>query len=161
MFATRGIQHCIDLWHTQMQSVWLPFPRKNLDVCGCGRTLKEHEAKDCPCKEFKPRAETTNIQLALRPVQLWEAIFPHDCLDIVLNSLEIKPKGITEPAALNKYAWLMRKGMGLKSIPDEIKPSQTFPVFHSHIHFFPIGIKDDIIEDCDFKAEGKWHQERL
>ena len=140
VFATRGIQHAVDLWHTQMQGVWLPFKRTNLDT---------------------KQEENTNVQMALRPIQLWEAVFPHDCLDIVLNSLEIKPKGITEPTALNKYAWLMRKGLGLKPIPDEIKPSLTFPVFHQHIHFFPIGIKDDIIEDCDFKAGGRWHQERL
>lgn len=140
IFGTRGIQHCIDLWHTQMQGVWLPFKRTNLD------TGKE---------------EVTNVQLALRPIQLWEAVFPHDHLNTVLNSLEIKPSGKTEPPALNKYTWLLRKGMGLKPIPEEIKPSLTFPVFHQHIHFFPIGIKEDIIEDCDFKAMGRFHQERL
>lgn len=164
IFGTRGVQHMVDMWHTHMQSIAMPFPRKNLDVCECGRTLKEHEGKEAVCKDFKPRPEDLIVQGALRPIQMWEYVFPKDQLNLVLNTLNIKPKGLTQPEGMNKYAALMRKAMKLKPIPDEIPDTPKIPlvsVHAKHIHFFPIGIKEDIIEDCDFKKEGRWFQERL
>jgi len=161
VFGTRGVQHVVDMWHTQMQGCWLPWTRRNLNVCLCGRTIKEHESEDCPCKDFQPRAETQNIQVALRPVQFWEVVFPKEHLNIMLNTLGVKPKGISEPAGLNKYAFLLRKGMGLKPVPDVIPATDKFPVPIQHMHIFPIGIKEDITEDCDFGKEGRYNQERL
>ena len=143
MFMTRGVQHAVDIWKTQMQSQYFPWSRKDLKTGNW---------------------ETLAVQGALRPIQLWEYIFPEPELNSVLGMLEIKPKGITEPAALNKYAWVLRKGLGFDPIPDDIPPltpDKQKIVYHQNIHFFPIGIKKDIIEDCDFKEAGKYYQERL
>jgi hypothetical protein len=140
VFMTRGVQHVVDMWHTQMQSQYFPWKRKNLDT---------------------GQETIANVQGALRPIQLWEYVFPEEHLDVVLNSLEIKPGGKTEPPALNKYAFLLRKGLGLKSIPDDIKPTNTLPIFHQAVHIFPIGIKEDLTCDRDFGVAGKWHQEML
>ena len=139
---TRGVKHIIDMWETHMQAQWFPFKQTNL------HTGQEY---------------INQVQGALRPIQLWEYVFPETHLGVVLNMLNVQPKGKTEPPIMSKYQFLMRKMMNLKAIPEMIPPVNpdvmaSYHVPTEHMHIVPIGIKEDITEDIP-----KWnvHQERL
>lgn len=57
---TRGVKHWRDIFVQFMQTQMWAWKRKNLKT---------------------KKWETTAVQGALRPVELWEYVFPEECLD--------------------------------------------------------------------------------
>lgn len=120
IFATRGVKHMSDIFEAQMQSQFFPWKRKNL------KTGKE---------------EVVPLQGALRPIQLYEYVFPKESLDDVLTALEIGEGKVTPwIASLNQKA--LRKALGLKPIPKYKKVVNRI-IARPGVALYPIGIKDD------------------
>ena len=78
------------------------------------------------CKEFSKREETHTVQGAVRPIELYEYVFPEECLDEVLTFL-----GHAEGAKNDLGGWkgklagdAIRKMLGYEKIP-VVKPTKS------------------------------------
>lgn len=131
-FTTRGVKHFRDLFVTMMQSQMFPWKRKNL------KTGKE---------------EWTNVQGALRPIELWEYVFPEESLPEVLAMLNIysgkeashnvdwrNKLGIKKANAMANF---LRKAVGAKKIPNIKAVEKNRFVSMEAMALHPIGIKKD------------------
>lgn len=142
-FGLRGIKHMRDMTITHLQTQWFPWKRKNL------KTGEE---------------ETTFLQGSLRPVELYEYVFPEECLEEVLTMLKMTDENIDYHENslgkigkffLNKF----RSILGLEPIPRGIKrepPKHIIPLEGVTLH--PIGIKKDIKKDM---PEFGYYQEMI
>lgn len=81
------------------------------------------------------------INLSVRPIQLFEIVFPEDSYEEVL--------AIVQPyhrwGHLKKYTLLLRKLLGLKPIQKIV--GSNFKVNNEFVDIIPIGIKKDIYKD--------------
>lgn len=153
VLLTRGHARQIAEWKAHLLAQRFPWKRRNL------KTGKE---------------ELHEVQGALRPIQIWEYIFPEESLDDVLTSMKIN-KPIERPE-IKKIAWLMRKMLGLQNIPvmKDFKATGYIPtgtlnggkmpalpvhsMFIDGVATYPLGIKRD--ERKDFPQWG-FNQEAL
>ena len=122
-FITRGIKQQRDLFVNFMQTQMLPWRRKNL------KTGKE---------------EVCMVQGALRPVELWEYVFPEECLPDVLTMLEIHKMnhnwGLSE---YKRKALRKMLGNGVMPIP-KFEPVKNKRFIEKRgVAIYPIGIKKD------------------
>lgn len=97
-----------------------------------------------------------NVESALRPIQLYEFIFPKEHLDVVLNTLakdgEDRPRG----KSLGLPLAMVRKALHLKKIPKKRDPSKgKLAIIDQHVRIVPIGIRYD--EDIVY-PDGKRHE---
>jgi len=153
VFATRGINHQVELWKNFMQAQMFTYQRENLKVCQCGIEKEKHPTKEC--KDFKPKIEHNIVQGALRPIQLWEYVFPKEHKDMVLTSLNVEPTGKVHPFAATFNSMALRKAMGLKKV--KYTPTKEFRyMFRDGVALYPIGIKEDVIgewKDIGYRQE--------
>jgi len=132
---TRAIKQQRDLFVMMMQSQFWKWTRTNL------KTKKE---------------EITQVQGALRPVELWEYVFPEECMDEVFTMMNVQiPKGnYWGLSALNRE--LLRKGIGkdVQKIPKyNIVPTNKYVELRG-VAIYPIGIKKDPVGELyDYKQE--------
>lgn len=170
-FMVRGIKRQFDEWVSSMNAQRFPWKRTNLNVCKCGKTKKE-----CKCEKFEPREELNIVQGALRPVQLFEYVVPKECVNDVLINNGIK--GPIQRKEIKGMAWLLKKMMKLKPIPDltnetvtgyhpnmklngNIAPAQpVHSVFTEGLAIYPLGIREDAMGVWD-KDGDNYEQEML
>ena len=134
---TRGIKHDVDRFITEMAAKYLP-----------------HRVRLNP-NDKKEKIKDVNVQLAVRPVQFWEIVFPETSKEIVLNTLwpqVATDQGKTEGHFGNiatmkykKYLGIVRRFLGkdVKPIPEDYKRTIELPVYKRNIEFLGIGVKDD------------------
>lgn len=145
-FFANGIKQQMNLWETFMQSQFFNWFRRNLKT---------------------NQIETTAVQGALRPIQLYKYVFPADSLADVLTNMRIAnntdaiapdPKQPnTAPNAVNpnhpwfeKYLAMMRKLLKLKPVPKIDVNANTIitrPMFVEGVTIIPLGIKEDKIDE--------------
>lgn len=123
-FITRGIKQQRDLFLLFMQSQMFPWVRTNL------KTGKE---------------EIERVQGALRPIELWEYVFPEEHLDEVCTMLgKSDNAGSYWGTGSAKYGLpLLRKALDVKKLPDikSVPTSRYIP--HEGLGIEVIGIKKD------------------
>ena len=156
----RGIKQQMDLWEMFMQTQMFHWKRNKLlkDKKGNYRKNKDGTFKRGP-------DELTRVQGALRPIQLYEYVFPEECLKEVIPMLNMHDITSVRPE-VNNFAWILRKMMKLKKLPDypEMKGKpQTdltgrYIPCHNGVAVYPIGIKLD--GKADFPNYG-YYQEGL
>ena len=147
VFATRGINRMVEELKSLLQAQRFPWKRTNL------KTKKE---------------EMMLVQGALRPIQLWEYVFPEECLDDVLGAMKIK--GPIHRPEIKNFSWMLRKLLRLKPIPEMTsgarivtgyrpkgslngKKMPSMPVYNMWVDgvgVYPIGIKDDVKQAYDW-----------
>ena len=94
--------------------------------------------------QYFPLTGTTNyIQLAMRPIQLWECVFPKESLQDVMATMGIQDRPKHWKYG-DKYLWGLRKALKAYPIPKQDPKAIKRIVFNRDIHVAPIGIKDDI-----------------
>ena len=168
ILMTRGIQQSRDIWKQFMASQMYKFPQKNLDWCQCGTHKDLHGTDKCVCPEFKPREEPKMVQGALRPIELWEYVFPRESLQEVLAMQNTHKEYNRLRPEVNKMGWLLRKAMGAKKIPDmpDLQNKEMWEITSKFVPMsgmavYPIGIKEDNYAPIDFGQHGKFEQEWL
>jgi hypothetical protein len=131
--ATKGIKHEVDQFITELQGKYLP--------------LKYRDSVDKPFQD-------AYLQLAVRPIQIWEIGYPKEHHDIVCNSIlglyKDYPHGImgndgTKPVIhkwVNKFIFWARKLLHLDPIP-EWKGEQMFPIRRVAVSTIGLGTKQD------------------
>lgn len=113
---TRGHKPYTEMFINELQGKYLPFKFKG---------------KDCL------------VQTGVRPIQLWEVIFPEEHKDIMLNTLfDATAKGKTQHKKHNKYLYALRKMLGIEPIP-EYKTDQFMPISKANVEVVGVGIKKD------------------
>ncbi len=123
IILTRGIKHDVDRAITELQGKKLPM---------------QFHGKD------------SLIDLAVRPIQLWDFVFPAPQMQVMMRSLFISPMNpeglINWNPKHNKYLTMIRAAMGLKKFPELEKTGARIPFYNENIEFMGIGIKDDNFE---------------
>ena len=128
---TRGVKHGVDQFITQLQGKYLPFKwRMNKET---GKL--DHKGE---------MIENGHTQLQVRPIQLWEIVFPEEHKDIVLNTILAEKQGTdqTQHKKHNKFLWAIRKALGCEPI-GEYKTDVKMPIAGDFIERIGIGIKKD------------------
>lgn len=167
-FFLRGIKQEADLTIKFLETQFFFWRRKNLNKCVCGQAKKGHK-KTKKCDRFRAKEEVCRAQGALRPIQLFEYVFPEEAKDEVLTMLEIsQPKKdkkgnpikkdgfvVMEAPKINEksvsfLSKFLRKALGAKPI-GEYKGVPTLKFIPRRgVALTPIGIKPDRKE--------KWEQ---
>lgn len=116
-FITRGIKQDVDRFIRELSSKYLPFMYKGKKAV---------------------------VQNALRPIQLWEMVFPEGCKNEMLSTVfgDSKTFKVTQHKKHKKWLSVIRKVLGVKPIPNEweFKP---LPVYRQNMETAGIGIKED------------------
>lgn len=109
-------------------------------------------------KDLKGNEVLQSVQGALRPVELWEYIFPEECLPEVLGMLGIDPSKTEDYGSLSQKMQLgvLRKMLDCKEIPKNtpVVGNSQF-VFHDGMAFHVLGIKEDVRQKVE-----KWDREQ-
>ena len=132
-FILRGIKQCADLFKRDIQSQY--FPR------GAEDTLRG-------------KIPLGSVQGALRPIELFEYVFPREHRDLVLRSIFQKPSGEPKEQRLSKYQFILRKLLKAQKMPEDINwdDTQKLPIYKDNIQTLPIGFKDDADATMKYEA---------
>ena len=136
---TRGIKHEVDQFITELQGKYLPFKWRDVNN-------KDSKIQD------------TMVQLGVRPIQLWEIVYPEECRDVIMTTLFGQPAkegertaGMTQHKRHGKFIWLIRKMLGIKEPPKTWNTNQKMPIRCQGIELIHIGDKQDYWVDRDGK----------
>ena len=129
--ATKGIKNEVDQFITELQGKYLPFKFR---------------------KDEKEPMQDSVVQLAVRPIQLWEIGFPKEHYDLVATTLLGKdyqdaPAG-NDGKKGTRHTWLVKWIWGLRKLLhlDAIKPFNTnnsMPCRREGIMVIGVGTKED------------------
>ena len=105
------------------------------------RFISELSAKYLP---FKFHGEDKLVQVAVRPIQLYEIVFPKEHLSSVINSLggEKALQGQDSVGFLKKYVKWFRKFMHLEKI-ENLSGASIIPIYRENVEIIALGIKPD------------------
>ena len=133
---SRGIKHEVDRFIRELSSQYVPFmyPDKNGDL--------------------KPEV----LQVGVRPIQLWECVFPETHRDLMLRTI-LGESAETQHPRHQKFIWALRKILGIKPV-GEYKKDKFLPIQRKHIETIGIGEKADYWvkggEKFDKQVSGAW-----
>ncbi len=132
--ATRGIKNWVDQFITELQGKYVPF-----------KYPKDGDLVDC------------NVQVAVRPIQFWEIVFPEEQRDIMMATiLEDNNKGRgTQHKKHEKFIWAIRKSLGIEKIKP-YKMDLKMPITRQHIEVIAIGEKKDYWQNI--KTEERYYK---
>lgn len=122
---TRGIKNHVDQMITELQGKYFPFK------------YPDKEGNLQPCM----------VQMAVRPIQIWELAFPEDQKDVMLNTLLVGSKDGVQHKKHNKFVWAIRKMLGVEKIP-EYKKDLMMPLYRADVEVNGVGIKQDYWVDA-------------
>ncbi len=124
---TRGIKHDIDRFIIELQGKYLPYEARD----------KNGERADCM------------VQLGVRPIQLWEIVFPESQLQTIMKTLfEDTTRGeFSYSRSHDKYLWALRKAFQASKFPDLSQKALPLPIYKKNISVTGIGLKKDFYRD--------------
>ena len=131
---TRGIKHEVDQFITELQGKYLPFKWRD-----------PNKGKDAPL-------EDVYVQTSVRPIQLWEIVYPVETQDVILNTILGNREGVLgkpNHPQHDKFLWGIRKVLGVNPIPPQMNKSIMMPIYKENIEVVGIGIKEDYWADPD------------
>ena len=171
ILLTRGINQQVDIWKKFMETQMFWWKRQPLLKDEKGNYIPDGVDENNNPKYKRGPEQVTRVQGALRPIQLWEYVLPEESLPELLAAMNLHQVGKLRPE-VNKVAWLLRKTMGAKPMPEfpELKgknPQELTSRFipTDAVATYPIGIRYDKKQDFIFNKgtpyEEGWHQEGL
>lgn len=87
----------------------------------------------------------TYTGLGVRPVQLWEFVFPKEHLEFMLATMHYRDEN--EPMVEDKFKWI-RRALKLKKIPKlDYSTLKRQLIRKEHVAFHHIGIKEDLFNN--------------
>ena len=140
-----------------METQMFMFKRKVISKDAQGNFLKNSDGT----YQYEKEENVINVQGALRPIELWEYVFPEESLQEVLAMMEVNKNYNELRPEMQRVAWLLRKGTGAKKIPDMpvLKSKERWQITPKYIPMagmavYPVGIKFDNKQDYIFGNEG-------
>ena len=123
----RGIKHDVDRFIQELSAQYLP-------------TLVSSHRRPGGVEGGKP--VEANVQVALRPIQIYELVYPKEHRDVVLNTVFGEEEGKTQHKRHNKYINMIRKILGIDK-PTTYKKDRKIAVYGDNVEKVFIGEKDD------------------
>jgi len=134
---TRGVKKEVDNFIWQLMGKWFPYRHK----------------KEAPADQM--------IQVQVRPIQLWEIVFPREGKDVVLTTCLGKEKAdgsyegygkgkSTQHKKHDKFVWALRKAIGANKI-GKWEGGQMMPIDRGSVETIGIGLKDDYENEDGFE----------
>ena len=121
---TRGIKHKVDKFINELSAKYLPYTMAKSSV----------EGKD----------QKGLVQTAVRPIQLWEVVFPEEHLEIMQNTLFREWGAKPQHKRHGKFITMIRKVLGVKKLPPyEYDAAKVLPVDDAGVERTGIGYKED------------------
>lgn len=123
---TRGLKQQRDLFVDFLYTKMLEWKRKNIET-----------GKD----------EVVQVQGGLRPIELWEYVFPEECYDEVMTMLKVdgcKDTGSADSVGNKAKLLMLRKMLGAKPLKKFKKVPTNKYVERRGVALHPIGIKADV-----------------
>jgi len=127
---TRGNQFWVDQFIKELQGKYLPY-----------------EIKSDKCFNNGYKKGILQFQIGVRPIQLWEIVYPKEQIDLVHNTLFETSDAKPQHAWQEKHIFAMRKLLRLKKIPAYDK-TRLMPITRQNIEVVGIGIKEDRISEA-------------
>lgn len=167
ILMTRGIQQSRDLWRKFMETQWFDWKRQPILKDDNNNFLRN------PDGSLKRGADQfSRVQGALRPIELWEYVFPQESLQEVLAMMNMHKSYNNLRPEVKNYAWILRKLTGAKKIPDmpELQKKEPWEITQKSIPMngmcaYPIGIREDVTQDFTWDEGTRnavgFHQEGL
>ena len=124
-FLTRGIKHEVDEFIKQLSCQYLPYKFR---------------------QEGKSELQNGALQVRVSPIQLWDVSFPVTSKDAMLTTLfgtDMANAGKPINKKHEKIAWALRKGLGVKKIPDQWDTKEKLAPQPKHMEVVAIGEKED------------------
>ena len=116
---TRGIKKDVDDYITQLQGKYFPYKLKGIQG-----------------------EQTTALQLSVRPIQLWEFVFPKESLKMAVGTIcngSLKTEDWRQ-----KFLNGLRIMLKAKKLPDwEFKDLPQLPINKTNVAVYPIGTRAD------------------
>ena len=167
LLMTRGINQSFEVWKMFMQSQMFDFRQQPLLKDDKGNFI-EDGVDENGNKKYKRGPQTmTRVQGALRPIQLFEYVFPEESLQEVLAMMNQHKQYNHMRPEVNNYAWILRKMTRFKKIPDmpELQKKEAWEITQKYVPpqgvgVYPLGIKEDKKQDFIFGDVG-FYQEGL
>mgnify|MGYP007044126595 FL=1 len=119
---TRGIKHDVERFMNELSAKYLPFKYQN---------------------KTDAKVEDYMIQLAVRPVQLWEIAVPREHYDVVMRTMFRDAPMRKQYNWLKKYVMVFRKILGLKALPKYELKGDVLPCYIGAVDRIGLGIKED------------------
>jgi len=181
ILMTRGIQESRDRWKKFMESQMFLWKRQPLLKDAEGKYIPDGIDENGQPKYKRGPEEVTKVQGALRPIELWEYVFPFEGVKIQDGKM-VSSNNFHEVLAMqnahncfplrpevNNFSWVLRKMMGaekIPKIPDEVKNAHQQDITTKFIPMsgmavYPIGIKRDVTQDFIFPGGEAFYQEGL
>ena len=135
-FITRGVKKFVEEFIDDLKGKWVPYK----GVAGTATEITQY-----------------NMKIGVRPIQLWEVVFPEEHKDIVLTTIFGNDAGKTQHKKHEKFLWAIRKALGAEPMP-EYKKDILMPVQKEHMEVAAIGIKKDYWIDS---KTGKHHKTKI
>lgn len=137
---SRGVKHMRDVFVSHMQSQFFPRIRTNSET---------------------GEEEIDMVQGALRPVELWEYVFPEESLEDVLSMLNFQ-NGACPGYGLSKSKYAMlRKALKCDKIPKFPDADKKNIISLHGMGLHPIGIKKDRRDEMHDPAHGHSHEQEM
>ena len=122
---TRGIKNHVDQFITELQGKYL---------------------------SMNYQGKPSYVPVMVRPIQLWEIVFPEDHKELMLNSIfQGADGGKTQHKKHQKFIYMLRKILGASPLPKEYKKGQIMPIYGADVEKIGIGLKKDYWVDKDGK----------
>src|SRR3990167_7748282 len=117
------------------------------------RLIKELECIKLSWKDFDKQGV---LQLSVRPIELWELVFPHDQLPVIQNTLwgdqGFKKNVWDELERKQKFTlYALQKILKAKKLPDLDLTQPKYIIYNKNVAIYPIGIRDDQIRPEGFE----------
>lgn len=119
---TRGVKHDVDRFIDEIRCKYVPFKYKGADHC---------------------------IQVGVRPIQLWEVVFPEEHLQVMMATMGGELK--TQHKKHEKFLFALRKILGVEPMPEFVKGTPAMPCYNANVEVSGIGIKKDYWRSNDEK----------
>src|SRR3990167_1611760 len=135
----RGIKHDMDRFIRELSSQYVKF--------------KARMKGDTDLKDYM-------LQISVRPIQLYEVVFPEEHKDAMLNSLFGAPgiekgSGHSQHKRHAKWIWAIRKMLGVEPIPKTWKTDSKLCFYGDNVEKIAIGMKEDYWKTKDDKHVSK------
>ncbi len=132
MFFTRGEKHLVERFIEDLRGKYLKVKRS---LCDDKNADGEYTEGD-------------HLSLGVRPIQLWEVIYPKEHEKVIMKTIFHHPD--TNPESKpnwfkrhRKYLDMIRIALKLKKIPKIEETDKKLLVANAHIEILGIGIKED------------------
>jgi len=133
---TRGIKHLTEKFIDKLSKVMLPMYMQCED-------LPEQTFTSGAKTSGAPQPKMNMVQVAVRPVQLWEIVFPKEHEDLIAASIFSKERGVTNQKWLTKWFNLLRKLLHLEPIDWDYRDKIKIDLPTDWVEVIGIGKKYD------------------